>query len=567
MTVTSFKGGDEGSLQEVVRIQRRWVALKDERASWMDHWGQISDVITPRRGRFFVSDRNRGEKRNTDIYDSTGINALRVLGAGMMAGAMSPARPWFKLSTSDPDLDRFDPVKVWLADVTERMQRVFRMSNTYQTAHGMFEELGAFGTSASIIQSDFNNVIHHYPQTAGQYCLATNFKGEVDTIYREFEKTVAEVVNEFGLKACSGHIQNQFEQRNLDMKVNIIHAIEPRENRDPKSKLAINMPFQSLYFESDGERSHLLRESGFEYFPAITPRWSAPGGDIYGTSPGMDALGDVRQLQHQQLRKAQAIDYKTKPPLQVPVSMQNREVNMLPGGISYYDGAQPQGAIRTAFDVNLDLSHLLNDIMDVRGRINTSFFADLFLMLAGSNRNNMTATEVAERHEEKLLMLGPTIERVHHEMLEPTVEITFANMIKGGLVPPPPEDLNGKNINVEFVSMLAQAQKAVATNAIDKYVANMGQIASMKPEVLDNLDVDRWADTYAENLGVDPRLIVSDKNVALIRQQRQEAQQAAQQREQAVEEANIANQMAGSPTDSQNVLTDVIQQFSGYTTP
>ena len=302
-------------------------------------------------------------------------------------------------------------------------------------------------------------------------------------------------------------------------------------------------------------------------FPALCPRWNAMGGDIYGNSPAMEALGDIKQLQHEQLRKAQGIDYKTKPPLQLPTGAKANMLDTLPGGLSFVDMAGPSQGIRTAFEVNLDLSHLLNDIQDVRGRISSCFYADLFLMMSNDTRSGITATEVAERHEEKLLMLGPVLERLHNELLDPLIEMAFDRMITAGIVPPAPEELKGRELNVEFVSMLAQAQRAVATNSIDRYVANLGAVAQFKPDVLDKFDADEWADQYADMLGVDPKLIVPGEQVAIVRQQRADQQAAMQQAATMQQGADTARALSQANTDGANALTDITQMFSGYTTP
>jgi hypothetical protein len=347
--------------------------------------------------------------------------------------------------------------------------------------------------------------------------------------------------------------------------VPIIHAIEPRADRDIGKRDSKNMPFGSWYFEVGGEDGQFLRESGFMQFPALCPRWSVVGGDIYGNSPGMEALGDIKQLQHEQLRKAQAIDYQTKPPLQVPASMKNRDVETLPGGISYYDGAS--NGIKTAFEVNLNLNYLLADIVDCRDRVRGSFYADLFLMLANMQNTRMTATEVAERHEEKLIMLGPVLERLHNELLSPLVDMTFTRMIEAGMVPPAPAELQGMDLNIEFVSMLAQAQRAIGTNAVDRFVGNLGAIAQMKPDILDKFDQDQWADVYADMLGVDPSLIVADKDVALLRNARNQALAAKEQAAVMQQQSQTVKNMAQAPTQGQNALTDVVNMFSGYNSP
>ena len=548
------------------KLLTRWGHLRSERATWWSHWQEVTTYLLPRNGRYFVQDRNKGHRRHNSIYDNTGTRALRTLGAGMMAGATSPARPWFRLATVDPELNSYAPVKLWLNDVTERMQLVFQKSNTYRTLHGMYEELGAFGTAGSIILPDTKTAIHHYPVTIGEYAIATDYQGRVNTLYREFQKTVGALVKELGYNKCSTSVKNLFDRGNLDSYVTIIHAIEPRDDRERnfKKKDNTNMAYKSCYFELGSDGDQVLRESGYKEFPAVVPRWGVAGGDVYGNSPGMEALGDIKQLQHEQLRKAQTIDYQTKPPLQVPSYMKNRDVDSLPGGVTYVEGQQ--GKIETAFNVNLNLQHLLMDIQDVRQRINGSFYADLFLMLANATDTRMTATEVAERHEEKLLMLGPVLERLHNELLDPLIDITFNRMIENNLVPPAPEELQGMELNVEFVSMLAQAQRAIGTNSVDRYVNSMGMVAQMKPDVLDKFDSDSWADNYADMLGVDPNLIVPGEQVARIREARAQQQQAMAQQEAANQAVENATKLNNSKTGEPSMM-DVMNQFSGYNSP
>lgn len=556
----SYKGAPDRE-----KVYTRWGQLKTERASWWAHWQEISSYLLPRSGRYFIQDRDKGWRRHNAIYDSTGTRALRTLAAGMMAGMTSPARPWFRLTTSDPELAKYAPVKMWLNDSTRLMLDIFNKSNTYRALHSMYEELGAFGTASSIILPDYQNVIHHYPLTIGEYCIASDFQGNVNTLYREFQIPVHSLVQEFGIENVSKSVKNLYDRGTLDAWITVVHAIEPRGDRDPTKYDAKNMAWRSCYFELNGEKGKFLRESGFRHFPAVVPRWATAGGDIYGNSPGMEALGDIKQLQHEQLRKAQGIDYMTKPPLQVPTSMKNRDVETLPGGVSFVDASNPHGGIRTAFEVNLNLQYLLNDIQDVRQRIDGTFYADLFLMLSNQTDTRMTATEVAERHEEKLLMLGPVLERLHNELLDPLIEQTFARMMESGVLPPPPEELQGQALNVEFVSMLAQAQRAVGTNSIDRFVMNLGAVAQVKPEVLDKFDSDKWAEIYSDILGVDPQLIIPDDKVALIRQQRQQAAQAQQQMAMLQQGADTAKNLAAAKTDQPSALTDITRQFSGYT--
>ena len=555
------------------KLLSRWGQLKTERASWWGHWQEISTYILPWSGRYFRQDRDKGNRRNNQIYDNTGIRALRTLGAGLMAGATSPARPWFRLGTHDPALNNAQPVKLWLADVAERMHAVFQKSNTYRALHQIYEEMGAFGTGASIVLPDFNTVIHHYPLTVGEYAIATDFQGRVCTLYREFEKTVSETVEEFGLENCSTNVQSYYKSGQLGIWVPILHAIEPRTDRDPSKKDARNMATASYYVELGSESDKYLRKGGFKQFPAVVPRWAVAGGDIYGNSPGMEALGDIKQLQHEQLRKAQGIDYQTNPPLQLPDSLRNRDVEGLPGGRTFVPAAGAGSKIETMFDVNLNLGELLGDIQDVRERIRQGFFSDIFLMLANSTNPQMTATEVAERHEEKMLMMGPVLERLNNELLLPLIETTFTHMVEMNALPPAPPEMAGMDLNVEFNSMLAQAQRAIGTNSVDRFVGSLGTVAQMKPEVLDKFDSDAWADVYSDSLGVDPKLVLANDQVAIIRQTRAQAQ-AAQQKLAAAEQASVvarnagqAQAAAGQSGPGSGPGSDVMNMFSGYQSP
>jgi hypothetical protein len=545
------------------KVQSRWDALKEERASWMSHWKDISEVLLPRAGRFLPTENNRGGRAAfRKILDSTGTRALRTLSGGMMSGMTSPARPWFRLTTFNPELDESYEVKVWMSQVTSLMQMVFYKSNTYRALQMAYEELGAFGTSATLIYDDFDRVIHCHPLTIGEFAIATDSRGRVNTVYREFRMTVAMLIQEFGLANVSRAVKDMYDRGQLDEWVEVINAIEPRTERDPRKTDAKNMPYLSVYFEKSGDKGKVLRETGFTEFPAMCARWSVTGGDIYGTSPGMEALGDLCQLQQMQFRKSQAIDYKVHPPVLIPSEMKNMGTQFLPGGVIPYSNAQQAQQIRSAYMVDLDLNSLLVDIQDVRQRINEAFYRDIFMLMVNSTDKTMTATEVTERHEEKMLLMGPVLERLNAEMLDPLINIVFNKLVQADLLPPLPEDLQGQQLNVEFISILAQAQKAISTNSVDRMFSVLGNLAGMKPDIVDNVDLDFWPQWYADALGVDPRFIVSGKKVAVIREQRAQADQQAAAMEQ-LQGATQAAKNMGMSMQGQSP-EQIMQAFTGY---
>ncbi|TPQ24928.1 portal protein [Methylomonas koyamae] len=533
-------------MELIKQLNSRITALDNERSPFFAHYQEISRYVMPRLGRYFVDDKNASQLRYNDILDNTATRALRISSAGMMAGMSSPSRPWFKYGIPDQDLMKYRPVKIWLDTVTARTQYVLSKSNAYRVLHSMYDELLAFGTAAAFNAVDFGNVLHLHGFTAGEYFIASNFKGDVDTLYRKYKVTVAALAKEFGLPAVSDNVRGMYDRGNYDAWVTICHAIEPRLDRDATKKDARNMPFRSVYWE-EGKNDKVLRESGFRRFPCLAPRWLLRPGDVYGDSPAMDALGDIKQLQTEQLDKSKAINYQADPPIQVPSSMQNRDADFLPGGVTYYDPIAGAHPIKNAFEVPLDIRNLVLDLQDIRQRINSAFYTDLFLMISQQN-TTMTATEVVERHEEKLMALGPVLERLGNEMLDPLVETTFERLLDAGMLPPPPKELEGSDLNIEYISILAQAQKLAEVNNVDQFVSRIGQFGAIKPEALDRLDGDYYVELLSDKLATDPRLIVPIEQAMAIRDQRAKAMAQAQQQAALVQGADAMSKLGRTPT-------------------
>lgn len=551
---------------------RRWSALKTERASWDAHAKDLARNLQPRASRFTTSETNKGGAKHNQIYDNTALRAVGILAAGMMSGLTSPARPWFKFQHPDRQMREFEPVKVWCSEVTEKVLAAFRVSNIYRILHQTYTELGVFGTHAALIMPDDETTVHGTSLTWGEYALATDAKGRVNTLYREMSMTVEQMVDDFGFEACSPAVQSAWLKGDMDSRHDVVHLIEPNREADTSKMDVRNMPFRSCYFELNGPKGKYLRQSGFRRFRAIAPRWNVTGSDVYGDSPGMVALGDAKQLQHEQFRKAQGIDYQTKPPVALPTSAKGQETDFLPGGVSYMDQLNGQGQ-RNLFEVTLQLDHLLMDIQDVRQRINAAFFVDLFLMISAidAGRSRMTATEVAERHEEKLTMLGPVLERLHNEIIAPLIDMVFDQLAENGQLPPPPPELEGVALEVELLGILAQAQKAAQTRTVDNFVVSVGNAAAAlgKTDMVDNINGDALVEVLADDMGVDPRILVDGRKVQALRQQRAEAQQAAQEAAQNAAVAEGLNKLGSVPTNggASNAGADAINMFTGYQSP
>lgn len=519
--------------------RRRLEELKTVRQPWEATWQGLADYIEPTRLR--LQSLNERPMSRSKIIDSTGTFALKTLASGMHSGITSPARPWFRLTTFDPDLKDYGPVKTWLALVEQRMREVYQKSNVYPSFHTGYGDLGQFGQSCAILVEDTRDVVRMQQLMHGRFWIARDENGRATTLYRQFRWSVQRIVGRFGYNNCSATIRTQFDNGKYDAVYDICHAIEPRMSRDPQKIDKRNKPFLSNYWEhTQTNEGRLLEESGFDENPIICAPWELAGEDDYSLSPGQIALGDVKMLQVEQTRKLEGIDKIVRPPMTGPTSMRNNPASLLPGSVTYVDDPTGKG-FRPAMEVNLRLGELANDIRETQDRINRAFYADLFLMLSQMDgiqpRNSM---EIAERKEEKLLALGPVLENIYGAQLGPVIDRTFNILERRRELPPPPTELEGVDLQIEYISILAQAQKAVATGAVERVTAYIGNLAAVKPDVLDKFDADEAVDQYADMVGAPPSIIVPDDKVKAARDARAQRQQAMEQAEMAATVAPAA---------------------------
>lgn len=539
------------------RLNKQLGMLTDERTTFNSHWRELSDYISPRSSRFLVSDANRDNRRNTSIVDPTCTLAERTLSSGMMSGITSPARPWFTLSVSDPAMKDYGPVKLWLEDVQRRMNEVFNKSNLYQSLPIVYAQLGTYGTAAMAILEDDEDIIRTYPFPIGSYYVSNSARLSVDTVFREFRMTTRQLVEQFGLENVSETVKGQWATQTTETWHDVIHAVYPNVNRQTGKMDAKNKRYKSVYFEKAGD-DKILRESGFDEFPILAPRWEVNGEDAYGSNcPGMTALGQVKALQLEQKRKSQLIDKATNPPMVGPSSLKTQRVSQLPGAVTYVDQLTGQDGLKPLYMVNPNTADLLNDIQDTRDIIRSSYFVDLFLMLQNINTRSMPVEAVNELREEKLLMLGPVLERLNDEFLDPLIDRAFAIMQRKGMLPPAPEVLQGTALRIEYISVMAQAQKSIGVNSMERFVGFVGGMAQAKPEALDKLDIDKIIDSYGDSIGVSPSVIVPDEEVQKIRQARAEQIQQQQQMQMAQAAVAGAKDLSQANLEGPNALSAI----------
>lgn len=552
MSTYAITGSDARSRRE--QYERTRAALWMEKMTFDPTWRELADFVKPRRLRAFVTDRNKGDRRNRLIIDSAGTFAHRTLQSGLHAGMTSPARPWFNLSTPDEDLANHPSVKKWLYDVTGILLSKFQKSNVYTALPTIYGDMGLFATAACGIMEDPRQTFRCYPYPLGTYALGISNRQMVDTFIREYQMTVGQLIGEFGLQSdgklnrdvFSQSVLNMWDQGQYQQIVNVCWMVAPNPDQNPSKLDPKYLPFYSCHFELASDADRMLRESGFREFPILAPRWEVQAEDIYGTDcPAITALGDIRGLQTMAKKKAQAVEKMINPPLQAPTSVRPNGVTVLPGGVNYVDVNQLQHGIRPIHEVNLPINDVRLDIQDVRELIRRAFYEDLFMMLTSSDRPEMTAREVQERHEEKLLGLGPVLERTQDECLEPMIDRTYAMAERKGEIPDAPPELNEVPLKIEYTSILAQAQKLVGVVGLDRFVQTTITLSNIFPQVRHKVKVFEIINQYADVLSIDPDLIVPDDEADAAWQQEQAAAAAQQRAQLAATAAKSMRDMSG----------------------
>jgi hypothetical protein len=542
---------------ERTRRYRRTLAELDlQRKPYESEWKDLSRYLLYRRGLFDGDRPGRAASRRSESLDSRPAKSLRNFAAFMHAGLTSPARPWFKLTTQDPELMEFGPVRDWVFGVEQAMYHAYRKSNFYSTVHTGYLELIGFGVGCIFEEEDDESFIRFHPLTIGEYWIAQNHRGAVDTLYRRFSMTARAMAQKFGREKLSHAVKTALDRKDLTW-FDVVHVVEPREQYDPRRMDRNNLPYASAYFEMNGTHE-LLWNGGYHEFPYLISRWETTGNEVWGAGPAHDVLPDIKQLTAVIRTQTTAIHKELDPPMALGSGMKDR-LNLMPG-------TQHPGLLSSAGDIQAkpiyqvrpDLAAGVTLRQDIRQAIMEGFFNDLFLFLL--QRPNMTATEVVERHEEKLLLLGPAIERQQYELFNPLTERTFGVLMRSESLPPPPEELQGQELKVEYISLLAQAQKVIGTQAVDSAVQFAASMASLWPEVLDKINADEALDVRSDLIGVRPGIIRTDAQTAAMRKDRAQKAQAAAADQSTMNMIQAGKTMSEIKTgEDRNALIDMLK--------
>lgn len=565
---------------DLSRLQSRLKRLQDERSSWLPTWKEIAEIFSPRSGYWAISggtrEQNRGRRKDQKVVNNTTLMAALDCASGFHVGLSSPSKPWFQNRVRE-ELMRLGHVRNWLDALMIEQRAALSASNVYNALWHLYYERAVFGTCVARISTNMRDrngrftlalgdIIGLTPFTVGTYCLAMDDRGRVDTVYREMDMTVGQIMARWGETGDpSQSVKDMFRRGSLDQTVRIVEVIEPRAARDIDSRFANGRPWRISYFEYGCREDQILFESGADSKPFICSHWQTFGDDAYGAGPGFVAIGDGNGLQHSEVNKARVIAYKGNPPLQVPAALKHGNADLLPGGISYFDGSSAHSGIRTAFDVELDINHLTSDIERQEFRILRAFFADTFRAILNDSRSGTTKFEVELRHQEQLQAIGPVVESAETDVLVPVVDsVTDAlfehdrERVAAGLeprLPEAPSELDDEEVTPEFIGALAQAVRTANAGRIDRILGVATALAAVVPEAMDKIDTDEAMEEYGRANVVPAKIVRDQGTVSQIRRARAEAQAAAAQAEAAksATEAELNAARAGAISGNTDV--------------
>lgn len=545
-------------------LKRRESLVNHRKAHWDQDWKDIADCILPRRGRFFREEANKGGKakdRQRERINSKATVAARTLRALMTSGMASPARRWFLGSINDPALKEVQAVKDWVFEVESKIRDTLKKSNLYQCLDNLIGDEGSFGTSVMFVEEDAESVVRGRVYPVGSYALAADARGRVTTVFHDVVFTVKQLVDEFGIDACSEQVRNRFNAKDYEGEVEVCHLIEPNEDFEEGVIGPKGMRFRSCWFElgATPQDDKFLREAGYYEQPFMAGRWNVTGEDVYGSDcPGMEAIGDAKAAQHLARREEQAFDKSVNPPMKGDTGLIGQRTSTLAGDMTYIEGGT-QGRFEPAMTVEPGtLERFAFKQQQLEQNIERAYYADLALMFQRIGEGKMTATEVNARQQEQMLLLGSVNERNEEEVLRVLLFRVFMVLWRRGELPVPPEQLQGAELKFDFVSIMSQAQKLAGTNNIERLVGLVANISQVAMEAMDKINLDQAIDEIADALAVPPSVVRSDDEVEALRKERAAAQQAQQQAETALAAAQGAKALSQADTASDNALTRLL---------
>jgi len=509
---------------------KRYKAAKNKRTNWDEHWRDVARYVIPNKENVFdYKSRAKGDKKGLRLYDSSAAHYNELLASALHSMLTNPSVQWFELTTGNREIDKNPKVRDYLQKTVRRIHQILNNTNFQTEIHELYLDLGSFGTGAMLIEEDDENIINFSSRPIYQFYIEENFKHEVDTFFIEMPMSARQLIQKYGEENLSDKFCKECKDKPDNMH-NVIMMVTPNTDRDKRRKDHRGKAYSSIHIYE--KESLILKEGGFDEFPAVFPRWMKDSMETYGRSPGMKALPEIKMINAMMRTIIRAAQKMVDPPLMIPDdSFMN--FNTKPGGLNpYRSGTQDKVypiEIRGQIGIGLEI------LRDTRERIKESYFIDQLQLREGPQ---MTATEVNARTDEHLRLLGPILGRLHFELLQPLIVRILGIMKRKKELPADaPPELEGAGIEVFYSSQIAKAQKMSEGNNWNRFLQSTAPLAEFDPGVMDNFNMDGVVKFLADIYGVPQEALMEDKDVKKIRKDRaaQEAQmqQSAMQQEQA----------------------------------
>jgi len=501
-------------------LMKRYGTLQVQRQHWESHWQEVADYIVPRKADI-TKKRTAGDKRSELIFDGTAIHAAELMAASLHGMLTNAATPWFSLRYEEDELNGDDEAKEWLEGATDVMYQHLARSNFQEQIHELYSDLVTFGTGVIFIEDDKKNGLRFSTRHIAECYLSEDEDGRVDTVFRKYKTTARAAVRQFGEQQVTQRIA-KLNSDDPYAEIELLHVVIPRDDYNRRKKNALNMPYASIYIDPDEKM--ILGESGYQEFAYCCPRFLKGSFEIsYGRSPSMTALSDTKMLNKMSEVVIRAAQLQIHPPLMVPDDGFMAPVRTTPGGINFYRSGTRDRIEPLQIGANNPLGE--QQLEQRRQAIRAAFYVDQLILGQGPQ---MTATEVIQRTEEKMRLLGPVLGRLQAELLQPLINRCFAILSRQKKFVPPPESLRGGDIDIEYVSPLAKAQRSGDVQSVMQMFEFLAPLMQLDPSVVDYLDMDGLAQHVIKVTGTPAVVTRGEGEVAELRQQRA-AQQAQQQ--------------------------------------
>lgn len=526
-------------------------SLKEQANDYFAECKEVSKYVAVSRGFFEGDKKNSYYKAFSRIFTNVAIQAMYILVSGIMSGLTSKSKKWLHLQISDSDLDSNYEVRLFLEKLEKIIYRIFDKSNVYEALPLLYEESCAFGTSCALVEDDNENVVNLLTFTAGQFYIDVDDKGKADTFARQFTMTVKNIVEKFGYNNCPDNIKTSYDQAKYNDEYTINHLICPNtkfaKGIDPDNKA-----YLSYYWIDSDKEGDFVHVGGYSSFPMLVHRLKKrTTQDSYGIGLGSTVVPMMKEQFKKIREKLKAIEKIVNPPILATTDIKTG-INLLPGGITRVP-AGSDTSVRTAYNVSIDLNHLVQDIDLTKREIYSAFFADLFSLF---QTPNVTATEAQIKDNEKLAILGTFIEGFENEMLVPLIQKVIEKIFEQGVITREeiPDVLLGEELKIEFLGTLAQAQKQIGMGNLVNALSILSSVAQYKPTITDNLDEDELIRQMLVDYGIDTKILKDPKIVEQIRQQRQQQQEQLQQQQSLMNMAKVGKDMGQSKVEDNNLL-------------